>query len=59
MRKTKIWRVRDRVTARYLSPATRNGEAIWVEYSDAELFSRRDALALAKAFGAIAERSPN
>lgn len=57
MRKTKLWRVRDGVTARYLSPETRNGEPIWVEYNDAELFSRKDAEAVAKAFGVIAERS--
>lgn len=56
MRKTRVWRVRDKVTARYLSPATRNGEAIWVDYKDAELFTRKDAMALAKAFSAIAER---
>lgn len=57
MRKSKLWRVRDGVTARYLSPKTRNGEPIWVEYNEAELFSRKDAEEVAKAFGATAERS--
>jgi hypothetical protein len=56
MRSRRVWRVRDKVTARYLSPATRNGEAIWVEYSEAEVFTRKDAMALAKSFSAIAER---
>ena len=57
MRQVRQWRVRDKVTARYLSPATRNGEALWVEYAEAEVFTRKDAMKLAEAFSAIAEKS--
>lgn len=59
MRTNRTWRVRDKVTARYLSPATRNGEPMWVEYAEAELFTRKDALKLAEAFCAIAEKTPS
>jgi hypothetical protein len=58
MRRVNKWRVRDKVTARYLSPATKNHEAVWVEWGEAELFSRRDAIKIAESFGAIAEKSP-
>lgn len=56
MRKVKQWRVRHGVVSRYLSPETKNGEAVWVDYFGAELFSRRDAEKLAKHFGGVAEK---
>ena len=44
------------MVSRYLSPETKNGEAVWVDYFGAELFSRRDAEKLAKHFGGVAEK---